>query len=145
MSGSCLLTTTSVSNFYGLAAINALVLSKIMLIAEELGFAERFENRPLIVPIIYKSVLFSALLVAAYILEEIILGLFHGRGASESLPALGGGGLIGTLCVAAILCIALVPFFAVREIAHVVGEAEFRTLMLGPVSKERRAETPSST
>ena len=131
--------------FYGLAAINALVLSKIMLIAEELGFAERFENRPLIVPIIYKSVLFSALLVAAYILEEIIVGLFHGRGVSESLPALGGGGVVGTLGVAAILCIALIPFFAFREIAHLVGEAEFRTLMLGPVNNERKVETSSST
>ena len=45
----------------------------------------------LMVPIIYKSVLFSILLVAAYILEEIVVGLFHGRGVSESLPALGGG------------------------------------------------------
>jgi hypothetical protein len=130
--------------FYGIAAINALVLSKIMLIAEELGFAERFENRPLIVPIIYKSVLFSSLLVAAYILEEIIVGLFYGRGVSESLPALGGGGVVGTLGVAAILC-ALIPFFAFREIAHLVGEAEFRTLMLGPVNNERKVETSSST
>jgi hypothetical protein len=128
--------------FYGLAAINALVLSKILLIAEELGFAERFENRPLLVPIIYKSVLFSALLVAAYILEEIVVGLFHGRGVSESLPALGGGGVIGTFCVAVPLCLALIPFFAFREIARVIGEAEFRTLMLGPV---RKVETPSST
>ena len=131
--------------FYGLAAINALVLSKIMLIAEELGLAERFENRPLIVPIIYKSVLFSALLVAAYILEEIIVGLFNGKGVSESLPALGGGGPVGTLCVAAILCIALIPFFAFREIARVVGEVEFRTLMLGTVNNERKVGTPSST
>src|SRR5262245_15689129 len=131
--------------FYGLAAINALVLSKIMLIAEELGFAERFENRPLIVPIIYKYVLFSVLLVAAYILEEIVVGLFHGRGVSESLPALGGGGVVGTLCVAALLCIALIPFFAFREIARVVGEAEFRTLMFGPVNNKRKVETSSST
>jgi hypothetical protein len=40
--------------FYGLAAINALVLSKIMLIAEGLRFGERFDNKPLIVPIAYK-------------------------------------------------------------------------------------------
>jgi hypothetical protein len=118
--------------FYGLAAINALVLSKIMLIAEELGFAERFENGPLIVPIVYKSVLFSLLLVTAYILEEIVFGQFRGKGVAESFPTLGGGGMAGTLCVTALLCIALVPFFAFREIARTVGEAEFRTLMLGP-------------
>jgi hypothetical protein len=125
--------------FYGLAAINALVLSKIMLIAEGLGFAKRFENRPLIVPIIYKSVLFSLLLVTAYFLEEIIVGQFHGKSAADSFPVLGGGGLIGPLCVTALLCIALVPFFAFREIARIIGEAEFRTLMLGPSKRETAA------
>ena len=130
--------------FYGLAAINALVLSKIMLIAEELGFGERFEKGPLILPIIYKSVFFSVLLVAAYILEEIIVGLFHGKGVSEGMPTLGGGGVVGTLCVAAILCIALIPFFAFREIARVIGQAEFRTLMLGPVNSEQKVNTSSS-
>ena len=124
--------------FYGLAAINALVLSKIMLIAEGLGFAERFENRPLIVPIVYKSVLFSLLLVTAYILEEIVIGQFHGKGIAGSFPALGGGGIAGTLSVTALLCIALVLFFAFREIARIVGEAEFRTLMLGPAGREMK-------
>jgi hypothetical protein len=124
--------------FYGLAAINALVLSKIMLIAEGLGFAERFENRPLMVPIAYKSVLFSLLLVAAYILEEIVIGQFHGKGVADSFPVLGGGGVVGTLGVTALLCIALVPFFAFREIARTVGEAEFRTLMLGPTKREMK-------
>lgn len=32
--------------FYGLAAINALVLSKIMLLAEGLRFGERFDDKP---------------------------------------------------------------------------------------------------
>jgi hypothetical protein len=117
--------------FYGLAAINALVLSKIMLIAEGLGFAERFDNKPLIVPIVYKSLLFSVLLVVAYILEEIILGWFHGKSVAESFPQIGGGGAVGTLCVTGLLCIALMPFFAFREIARTIGEIEFRSLMFG--------------
>jgi hypothetical protein len=122
--------------FYGLAGINALVLSKIMLIAEELGYAKKFDNRPLIVPIIYKSVLFSALLVAAYILEEVVVGLIHGKDISESFPALGGGP-VGTLCVTWLLAVALAPFFAFREIAHKLGEAEFRSLMFGPANELR--------
>jgi hypothetical protein len=42
----------------------------------------------------------------------------------------------GTSSITALLCIALVPFFAFREIARTVGEAEFRTLMLGPAKRE---------
>jgi hypothetical protein len=84
---------------------------------------------------VYKSVLFSVLLVVAYILEEIILGRFHGKSVAESFPQIGGGGVVGTLCVTGLLCIALTPFFAFREIARAIGELEFRSLMLGSANR----------
>jgi hypothetical protein len=129
--------------FYGLATLNALILGKIMLIAENMRFTKRFDNRPLIVPIAYKSIVFAVLLLAAYIAEEIGVGMFHGKTAAESFPVIGGGGPVALLCVTAIMAAALAPFFAFREIARVVGEAEFRVLMLGAareVRKEARKE-----
>jgi hypothetical protein len=129
--------------FYGLAVVNALVLGKIMLIAEHLHFADRFEVKPLIYPIAYKSIAFSVLLMAAYIIEEIAVGLFHGKTVAESFPEIGGGGLAGVLTTAAIMCVALVPFFSFREIARIVGEAEFRILMLG-APREKPTSTSAS-
>jgi GYF domain 2 len=123
--------------FYGLATLNALVLGKIMLIAENMRFTKRFDNRPLIVPIAYKSIVFAVLLLVAYIAEEIGVGMFHGKTAAESFPVIGGGGPAALLCVTAIMAAALVPFFAFREIARVVGEAEFRVLMLGAPREKR--------
>ncbi len=123
--------------FYGLALVNALVLAKIMLIAEELKFADRFKDRQLVYPIAFKSIAFSALLVTAYIVEEIAVGMFHGKSAAESFPQIGGGGSIGALAFGVILSAALVPFFGFREIARAIGEAKFRTLMLGD-ARERR-------
>jgi uncharacterized protein DUF4339 len=117
--------------FYGLALVNALILSKIVLIAEAFGFAERLDDKPLVYPIAFKSIAFAALLMGAYIAEEIAVGVFHGKTVADSVPLIGGGGAIGVLTVSAILCIALIPFFAFREIARVVGAAEFRALMLG--------------
>ncbi len=129
--------------FYGLAVVNALVLSKIMLIAEGLKFADGLKNKPLVYPIAFKSISFSALLMISYIVEEIVVGLFHGMGMAESFPKVGGGGLVGVLTVGGIMCIALVPFFAFREISRVIGEAEFRSLMLGPVKEERGSACPA--
>ena len=129
--------------FYGLAVVNALVLSKIMLIAEALKFAERLNDKPLVYPIAFKSISFSALLMVSYVVEEIVVGLFHGKSVAESFPQVGGGGLVGVLTVGAILCIALVPFFGFREIARVIGEAEFRSLMLGPAKEERGSACPA--
>jgi hypothetical protein len=123
--------------FYGLAIVNALVLSKIMLIAEALKFADRLNDKPLVYPIAFKSISFSVLLMVSYVVEEIAVGLFHGKSVGESFPDVGGGGLVGLLTVGGIFCIALVPFFGFREIARVIGEVEFRALMLGPPKDEQ--------
>lgn len=128
--------------FYGLAMVNALILAKIMLIAEAFGFANRLDDKPLIYPIAFKSIAFSALLILSYIAEETAVGLFHGKSVAESIPQIGGGGLIGALTIGAIMCIALVPFFAFREIARTVGTAEFRALMLGAPKSEQDDALP---
>lgn len=128
--------------FYGLAVVNALILAKIMLIAEAFGFANRLDDKPLIYPIAFKSIAFSALLMLSYVAEETAVGMFHGKSAAESVPQVGGGGLVGMLTVGVIMCIALVPFFAFREIARTVGVAEFRALMLGSPKTEQDDQLP---
>jgi hypothetical protein len=124
--------------FYGLALVNALVLSKIMLIAEGLKFADGLNGKPLIYPIVFKSVAFSVLLMFCYIAEEVAVGMFHGKGLAEAFPQIGGGGWAGVVTIGAIMCIALMPFFAFKEIGRSIGEAEFRALMLGPGRKVER-------
>jgi len=120
--------------FYGLAAINALVLAKIVLIAEKLRFAEKFDSGPLVYPIAYKSVLFTVLLLVAYIAEEVLVGVIRGNGIADSVPRIGGGSAIGIVAVAAIMCAALIPFFAFREIGRAVGPEAFRALLFGTVA-----------
>ena len=48
-------------HFYGFALVNALILGKVMLAAEDLHFADWFKNRPLIYPILCRAVAFSIL------------------------------------------------------------------------------------
>ena len=86
--------------FYGMALINALVLSKIILLAEGFSFADKFKNQPLVYPVAYKAVAFTALLFAAYIVEEILVGLWHGKSLAESFPVIGGGTIGGWLAAA---------------------------------------------
>ncbi len=117
--------------FYGLALVNALVLSKIMLIAEGLKFADGLKDKPLIYPIVFKSAAFAVLLMVCYIAEELAVGLIHGKSVAEAFPQIGGGGWVGIVSVGAIMGVALVPFFAFKEIARAMGQAEFRALMFG--------------
>jgi len=119
----------SYSVVHGVALINALVLAKVMLIAEDLRFADRFENRALIYPILYKALAFAFLFIVAYALEKVVVGLFAGESVLASLPNLGTDTVSGLLCVWAFLFVALIPFFAIREIARVIGGRELWNLV----------------
>jgi fumarate reductase subunit C len=129
-------------HFYGFAIINALILGKVMLVAEDLHFANWFKDRPLIYPILCKAVAFSILFLVFDVVEEVIVGLFKGKTIGESIPSIGGGTLSGVFFVGIILAVALIPFFAFREVGRVIGERALHSLMFtgGPeAGASRRA------
>lgn len=107
---------------HGFAIINAIVLAKVLLVAEDFNFADGFKDKPLVYPILYKAFAFAVLFVATHIIESELLGLWHGKGAIASFPPIGGGTVQGFLCVVALMFVALIPFFAFREIGRVIGE-----------------------
>ena len=95
----------------GFAFINALILGKIILIADAFSFGEGLKNRPLVYAILFKSAAFLVLLVCFDILEEVIVGLVRHKTMTQSMPTLGGGGVAGMLLVALMVFIVLIPFF----------------------------------
>ena len=116
-------------HFYGFAFMNALILGKVMLVAEDLHFADWFKDRPLIYPILCKAVAFSILFLVFDVVEEVLVGVFKGMTIAQSIPSIGGGTLSGVFFVGIILAVALIPFFAFREIGRVIGERELHSLM----------------
>ncbi|WP_336486172.1 hypothetical protein [Methylobacterium nigriterrae] len=121
-------------SFYGLAFINAWILAKIMLVAESLDVRPHFQGRPLIYPILARSCAFAALLLCAYILEEVAFGLWRGKALAASVPAIGGGGIRGLASAGLIMAVALIPYFAFRELGRVLGRERLRTLLLRDAS-----------
>ena len=116
-------------HFYGFALVNALVLGKVMLVAEDLHFADWFKDRPLIYPILCKAVAFSILFLVFDVVEEVVVGVFKGKTIGESIPGIGGGSPSGVFFVGVILAVALIPFFAFREVGRAIGERELHSLM----------------
>jgi hypothetical protein len=115
--------------FFGIPILNALVLAKVMLVAENLHLGERFKERPLIYPIAYKSIVFTIVFICFHVVEEFIIAVQKGKPLVDSVSGIGGGGLLGILSVAAIMTLALSPFFAFREIGRAIGERELRSLL----------------
>lgn len=77
----------------GFAIINALVLAKIILVAEWLQVAENFKGRPLVYAIDFKSAAFCVLLLGFYIIEEVLVGYLHGKTIAQSFLEIGGGSM----------------------------------------------------
>ena len=105
----------------GFAFINAWLLAKVMLTAEIFHVADNLKRKPLMYPIVFKSAVFSIILISFYIFEEVLVGMWRGKTLTNSIPAIGGGSLEGILVVGIIMFVVLMPFFALRELGSDIG------------------------
>jgi hypothetical protein len=124
---------------HAFAIINALVFAKVLLVAEHFHLGTRFQNRPLIYPILHKCFVFTVVLICFHIAESVLVGVWHGNTLADSLPPIVGSGLRGVLAVG-VCFIVWLPFFGFREIARVIGHRELRALMFA-----RRENDPRLT
>jgi hypothetical protein len=105
---------------WGVAAIKALLLAKFMLIGKAMRLGEN-KSQPLVWPTIYQSLLTLFLLIVLTTLEEILVGALHHRTVSESLTHVAGDRLDIVLATFLIMFLILVPYFAFRNLAEVLG------------------------
>jgi hypothetical protein len=113
---------------WGIAAVKALVLAKFMLIGRAMKVGERYTDRPLIWPTLYKSFAFLVLLVVLTIIEEVVVGLVHHQSVAASLGELTGAKLYETIAGILIMLLVLIPYFAIGVLSEALGEGRLRRM-----------------
>lgn len=113
---------------YGIAFIEALVIAKVILIGRLFGFTRRFEDKPLIVPVLYKSILFGVLVMLFGVVERLVDGWFHKEDIAAILRGIVSIGGYEMCARVLILVVAFVPFFAFWEMGRVVGMRKLVTM-----------------
>ena len=121
---------------HGLAVINALVFAKVMLIAEDLRLGDRFDDKPIIYPILFKSLLFAMALICFHIVEHVLIGMLHGQKVAEAFSEIGANKLRGVVSFSVIATVALIPFFALRQLSRVIGKDKFWSLFFRRASAD---------
>ena len=109
---------------WGLAAIKALIMAKFMLVGRMLHVGMRYQNRPLIWPTLYRSLMYLIVLLILTTLEELIVGFIHGRAVVDSLTHVVGPNFFQGVAFCLIMFLILVPYSAFSALGDVLGERE---------------------
>jgi hypothetical protein len=72
--------------------VNALVLSKIILIGEIAKFGKSSEGKSLIVPTLHKAAMFTIFYLIVHVFEATVRSLIHGQTLIGSLRSVAGAG-----------------------------------------------------
>lgn len=98
------------------------------MIGDALRVGRRFRKLPLAVPTIYRTIMFSILVLLFAFAEQILRSLVHGKTVSDGIAELAGKGWAVILAWFVIIIAAFLPFFAVKEIEAAFGAARVRGL-----------------
>ena len=106
---------------YGFAIIQAAVLAKVILIGEAAGAGRKYENKPLIIPTLYKTVLFAVWVVGFKVFEHMTDGLVRGKGLAGGVHEIVSEGWYEILANGLVVITAFVPFFAIKQLGRALG------------------------
>ncbi len=108
---------------FGYALVEALILAKVILIGEALGIGERFADKPLIFPTLYKTMLFALCVLVLAIIERLITGSFHRENVTGIFQEVIRG-RYELLARVLMMFVAFIPFFAFGETMRVLREVK---------------------
>ena len=114
---------------YGIAALNALIFAKVILIGDWLKVGTKSDSQPLLWSVLAKSAAFAALFIVFHFLEDGIVGLFHGKTVADMFRA-DAQEMRVAMVASVIFFVTLIPFFFFREVSRELGPARVRTLLL---------------
>lgn len=115
-------------NDYWMPLLEAAILAKVVLIIDLFGAAHRLESKPLIVTTLYKTGLFAIGILIFNVLEATARGLLQHHHVLHGLHEFTRMNRFELFARMLEKCFSLIPFFAFREVARVLGEGTLATL-----------------
>jgi hypothetical protein len=115
---------------YGWALLKAVILAKVILVGELLHLGRRFERGAMVWSILWKTLVFGLFIVAFAVAEHAIAALIHHRPVRDEFQLTGPQGY-ELLARIQLEIVGLLPLFAFKEMARVLGEGKVSALLFG--------------
>ena len=110
--------------------IEALILAKVILLGQIFNLGERFAEKSLVIPVVYKAVLFTLLIGVFSFLEHVVKGFLKGQQGADIWRDFASHGLNESLGKLAIAFIVLILLFSFLETVRVIGEEKIYNLFI---------------
>lgn len=116
---------------YFVGIIEALIIGKVIMLGAFMRISHKYENKPLLIPVFYKTILFVICVIIFDIIEVLIKETIKLPSFSdayqflvhEHFSKLWLGGII-------MIFVSFIPFFAIKELSRLIGHQKFRDMML---------------
>jgi hypothetical protein len=116
---------------YFTAPIKALIIGKVIMIGSLFSLSRKYENKPLIIPVLYKMVIFLAFCVLFDLLEDFIKGWINTGSPGSAYSELVHNHFSKIwLAGMVMLAVSFIPFFMLKELGRIIGHEKFRDLFL---------------
>lgn len=113
---------------YGYSFIEALILSKVLILGQKFNLGARFEDKPLIYPVVYKTLIFSLFAFIFAIIEHFFIGFLKGRSFEVLYKELLSTNINLIFANIVVMSFVFFLFFAFFELARVLGERKLFNL-----------------
>jgi hypothetical protein len=113
---------------YGFAVIEAFILAKVIMIGDVFHLGRGLEQKPLIFPTLYKTVVFTLFVAVFTVLEHMLKGVWKGTGLMGGFAEFLGKGHHEILANSIIVFISFLPFFGIKELGRVLGQDKIQAL-----------------
>jgi len=101
----------------------------VIMIGSVFRLGRWLEHKPLIIPTIYKALIFTIFVLVFRVVEYAIKGVLHGDGLVVALGEFfAQKGINEVLANSVVVLVTLIPFFAVRELGRVLGRERIAAL-----------------
>jgi hypothetical protein len=123
---------------YGYGLIQGLILAKIIVIGEMFRLGERFATKPLIIPTLYKTLIFTIFVFFFALFEHFFTGYLKGKSSLQIYEEFLNHGLDEILAKALLLFFVFILFFAFLEISNWLGGNKLIKLFFSKPSSDKK-------
>jgi hypothetical protein len=115
---------------YFIGVIKAFIIAKVVMIGAFLSISRKFEHKPLFIPVLYKALLFTILVMVFDVAEEYIRAFIHEFDMKSAYHEILARMNVVWLAASLLIFFIFIPFFFVKELIRVLGKEEVKKMLL---------------